>query len=550
MKKRVIILFAVILSPLLLGSEPGSKFTISRLNMQSMPFNERRDPSSDSPFNAFDGDIKTSALYSDFTLEFSEPQIMNEIRIINGTAANKFLYKKYNRLRDIEITLYTLNPELKSTDLKSKKQTSKKAKTGIKNSPHNKPEPEVNKTDKKKTTPDNEKKINNKTVLNIVPYPDYKLYFTALQDDEKKYAQNTGVIKTDTQSDNKEQSIKQDKTEIKSGSDTKTIQASDKKLKNKPSSDTKVKPDLKNKIIKSEPGNKIKNDNDKQKIDIRDTGNTKIKKTSISETKEKSKPDNVIQKNNSTSELKTETAKSVNVKTAKKINKPATKKSGKELTVKKMSGMIRPVNDRENRIFIYYTLKDITATQKIRLKKKFTVKKIGFRTRDNGFYTGVEHDRTTITEIGFYNNGKRVQIDGIDEMKKNYTEKYSNILLHSIDNKLFLLYNQNEVIMRMKFLNNGKIEYIDRYKCKTVKDNDCSLSLFPERWRIRDGKLYMRFRETWMLWKYELDSETDILDPVIRQPDSSRYLKLYYKTDNGFSEEYIYLMKSEEDVWK
>ncbi|PKL15356.1 MAG: hypothetical protein CVV49_21455 [Spirochaetae bacterium HGW-Spirochaetae-5] len=105
MKKHLFIILLLFLMPALLHSVTDEGISIVKLSMEPIPFNERRDPVTDSPYNAFDGDLKSAALYSDFTMEFSKPVTIDQIKIINGNASDKSFFKKQNRERDIEITL-------------------------------------------------------------------------------------------------------------------------------------------------------------------------------------------------------------------------------------------------------------------------------------------------------------------------------------------------------------------------------------------------------------------------------------------------------------
>ena len=223
MKNRSIVLLLWIVIPALLYPVSEKKVTISKLIFKPQPFNEKRDPVTDSPLNAFDGNTKTSALYSDFTIIFSEPVSMNEIKIINGSAGDKSLFKINNRLRDIEITLYTIDTPSEKNAQKTQIRKKKKSKPVKKTAPVIK-KPEKIKPENKIPEPDNKKNIKTNELINIACDTDeyeHPLIFIALNDDKKQ--ENTSTSKTiDKGNKIKEQPVnKENKSQKNSSSDKK-----------------------------------------------------------------------------------------------------------------------------------------------------------------------------------------------------------------------------------------------------------------------------------------------------------------------------------------
>jgi hypothetical protein len=98
----------------------------------------------------------------------------------------------------------------------------------------------------------------------------------------------------------------------------------------------------------------------------------------------------------------------------------------------------------------------------------------------------------------------------------------------------------------MVFNEDGTMEFIDRYKCKNKGDSDCTATMMPAQWRITDGKLYMRYHTIWRLWKYELDSQSDIIN-YTDNSEPPRWMKIYLKSDNGFTDKYLDLVISPGD---
>jgi len=249
--------------------------------------------------------------------------------------------------------------------------------------------------------------------------------------------------------------------------------------------------------------------------------------------------------------LKSGEKKKDGIKEQKKDEKDQTevKFTKEDLTVKKMAGVVRIENDSEGRIFIYTTLKDSMDFQKISLNGRYSVTKINFRTRDDEYYQGNETDRSGITEIEFSNKGKKISFRGIEALKKSYTEKFNKTLIESIAGETFIMYENNEITLRMTFKKDGNMEFFDRYKCSRKGDADCTYKSMPDKWRVTDGKLYMRYHTLWRVWKYELDSQNDMLDEKAEQAEPPRWMKIFYKDEDGFSDRYLDLVRSDKEIW-
>ncbi|OQA63297.1 MAG: hypothetical protein BWY38_03199 [Ignavibacteria bacterium ADurb.Bin266] len=71
----------------------------------------------------------------------------------------------------------------------------------------------------------------------------------------------------------------------------------------------------------------------------------------------------------------------------------------------------------------------------------------------------------------------------------------------------------------------------------------------PDKWSIHSGKLLMRFKNEWIPWKYELEYTPEFMNGAEREADSRQWLKLYFKNESGFSENYLYLEKSVNQDW-
>ena len=708
--------------PALLYSVPDDGISILKLSMKPVPFNERRDPVADSPYNAFDGDLKTAALYSDFSIEFSKPVTIDRIRVMNGNTLNKDLFKKSNRERDIEITLYTVAPKTgeKTSAKKEKKIKSKKTEkksVQLKDEKTNDSK-DIKIPDKKdKLEKDNSKNEPVEKVSYSVEFEKYdeyqedniKLYMaasdTVIGPENKVISGKPNIVKTDQEKKSKKtakpdikknnignksskkkngesktenkkkkkvktkadkKQIKKDKvtkkkksaavpvkTAITTGKDTSNVKSDDKniiiitdskkaeKIENVSTDSEKIKepvkdikseseknivsgkeikkesadesksipvepgkdnsiqiepdktvdrislPELKKlakkteipvkktgkkrtdkKVVKgktktdsSEKGKSADEKNDKNKIEIVESKNIK-EKVSIPSAEKKIIPDKKISKtknekkdNEKLSDTKTNKKEPLKIQEKKeKENKQVTGNqdvqiSKEDLTIKKMTGIVRIKNDSNGRVFVYTTLKDSMDFQNLNFNVSYSVTKINFRTRDDEYYHGSENDRASITEIQFSNKGKIIRFNGIDSLKKSYAERFNKTLTDAIAGETFIMYDNNETVLRMIFKKDGGIEFYDRFKCTKKGGADCTSVSMPDRWKVTDGKLLMRFNTLWRVWKYELDSQSDMLDEKNEQTNSSGWMKIYYRSENGFSDRYLDLVRSEKGIW-
>ena len=145
------------------------------------------------------------------------------------------------------------------------------------------------------------------------------------------------------------------------------------------------------------------------------------------------------------------------------------------------------------------------------------------------------------------NNGKRIPIQGIETSKKIYAERYNNTLKESLSGETFVMLDKNETALRVTFRKDGKLEFYDRFKCAKKSDPDCTSISMPNAWRVADGKLQMRFHTLWRVWKYELDSQSDMLSEN-SESNPPRWMKIYYKSENGFTDKYLDLVISNNGI--
>lgn len=601
--------------PVILHSVTDEGISILKLSMEPIPFNERRDAIRDSPYNAFDGDVKSAALYSDFTMEFSKPVTIDQIKVMNGNSSDKNLFKKQNRERDIEITLYTtaLKSDKKVIEKKKRpapvKKIIKKLPEKIKENTDNKDNKLPNNSDGVKSELNNEEKEDIKkpdTPEKVVQADDFEIFKEYKPEGVKFFltASENVIEITDSKKDKISNSdaikkrIAEEATKKKSAIDENENTSVQKELAgvdpsgkiepDKPVEKTAVpeikknvtiekkiqkkvsaKPVKKNPVKKSTAVKKTENKTVKKSESVKKTPAKKSVKSAIvkpaakkTDDKKTTEKKSAVQKKSEIvkEEKKAEIKKDAVEKEIKKEKKTEEKKIPVEskkvipaviveekVVVKKMSGVIRIEDDKNGRVLVYTSLKDNMEYQNINLNGEYVVTKIEFRTRDDEYYSGSEPDRSGITEIGFFNNGKRVSFQGIDIAKKTYAERYNKNLRDSLSGQTFAILENNEVVLRAAFKRDGKIEFHDRFKCAKKGDSDCTSLSMPDAWRVEDGKLLMRYHTLWRVWKYELDSQIDMLDEN-GEFYSPRWIKIYYKSDNGFTDKYLDLVRMDDGI--
>lgn len=492
--RRIVILIGIFI---ISGTVYGDGISILKLTSDSIPFNEMRDPVNDSLYNIFDTDPVSSALFSDFTVQFNMPVTVDEFKIINGNSSQ---FKKFGRLKDIEITLYTtsVKDDKKSNKPPLKKTNNKKTEKSIKirNEQSN---------DEKENLPVEENKQNKK--------PEKDKEDKKNDSDKKNSGGLTAFYKTDIL--------------------------------------LPVIGELKNPLAE-EPGNSVMKETgikeldkpQKEKTDIRDSaksaseGKKEAGKKTFTEKKKKAEGGNtnkVTDKKGITNhhdKLKKET--------------PA---QNDELPFKKMEGKTKIENDSEGRVLVNVSLKDIPEEQSIKLGGIYIITAMEIRKRDDFNYPGSDSELLYFSGLGFYNKGKRLTFQGIEPLKKVYETRFVKALDLSLAGVVFSSFNNDKEVTRVFFRKNGNIDIRDRYKCFRANDPDCTSALMPDKWSIHSGKLLMRFKNEWIPWKYELEYTPEFMNGAEREADSRQWLKLYFKNESGFSENYLYLEKSVNQDW-
>jgi len=491
MKKCISKTITLIALLILSATASGDEITITEIRYAHVPFNEKRDPGNDSLYNAFDNDKYSSALFSDFLISFNMPLKVDELKITNGH--NRY-YKEFSRLRDVEIILYTtaVNNEEKSD----------------------------RKTDNKKS----EKKLKKENIKNPSNQKD-------------KQSSGNDAIKNDIYIISKSGLTFFKKTE----ESIPVIGELQDTLAEEP-----VKPDQNSKII-------IEEDNIvKDKNDVRDKAKAESDKLDF----EENKTDSDKKKQNSISDQQKKT-KVINKKITSpgKIVKTKIIKDGKEnkndddFSFKKMEGVTKIENDSKGRILINVSLKDIAQEQSIRFGTVYNIISIEFRERDENNYPGSQSELIYVSGLHLLYQGKHLNFGKIEQQKNEYKERFIKSIDKSLSGKVFSAFEGDKEITRILFNKNGKIEIRDKYKCAREGDKDCTSFKMPDMWMLRDGILLMRYNKEWIPWKYEMEYTPEIMAGAENESKTHHWLKLYYKNEKDFSDNFIYLESRGEQKW-
>lgn len=505
----IILIFTFFLFP---GIASGEGISILKLNSEPVPFNDMRDPVNDSLYNAFDIDPESSALFSDFSIHFTSPVTIDELKIING---NTRKFKQYSRLRDIEITLYTIKviedkKKMKSVDNKFKSKQNKKD--------------QKIKTDKSSEGKDNR-----------IPVKDKKSDKEPVKDDKNKNTdeKNTSGV-TACSGSNAMGPVTGILNNPLAEEPDKPVQVEVKEIHQDKSVNKKndIRDSGKTPVKKNGTGQKITADKKKKKTALPDVKKPANKKQKVLNSAPKIKQ-NTSEKNlKKESSLKTETL-------------PATK----DIPFKKMEGVTKILNDSEGRVIINVSLKDINIEQSIKLGGEYSISAFEIRKRDDYNYSGSNSELPYLSSVSLLYKSKRAIFQALDPLKKEYVQRFVKALELSITDKVFSAFENDKEVTRVFFRKNGKIEIRDRFKCSKKGDTDCTSSSMPDMWMIRDGRLYLRYKNEWIPWKFELEYTPDIMNGAESESDSRQWFKLYYKNETGFSENYLYLEKKANQEW-
>lgn len=118
-------------------------------------------------------------------------------------------------------------------------------------------------------------------------------------------------------------------------------------------------------------------------------------------------------------------------------------------------------------------------------------------------YKGSKYNDTCVSEVELYNGNHKYKISNIESIKKNYVKNVHSWLLSLFNGSKFEL---GENLGYAYSYKNGDIKYQHRMQ------NDCMLhSAYPDRWKVVQGKLYMRLLGKWKLVEYLLRDQKFIL---------------------------------------
>ncbi|HOP62607.1 MAG TPA: hypothetical protein PK358_05055 [Spirochaetota bacterium] len=500
MKRYIVLLFVLLILPVF--SETGIvKTSISKIQSETAPFTGMREPANDSLYNALDGDVRTSSFFSDFKVEFSNPIEADAIVIINGKSND---FKKFARLKNIEITLYTskIKPE-KKTDSQKKKKDDPADKSKIK-----KP------VDKEQNKKDNKEYKNSRLTAK-----NDSIYSEPVRGTLKEVLAEEPVI---------------EKKEIKDGNSD---------IQSETGSEIKPSKSVKKEEAGSDPDSEKSPDTEKDKKinNVENNKSVEIEADKINSEKNLKETDNKIEIK------KTDKDKVSDVKSKK--TKILDRNKNKKKTSYKRVPKIHRIKDGDNlRIIIYITLNDVKTAQSIKLGGLYTIQGFSMRQIDNS-YSGQGSSAPYLTDLLFAKGKNKIMVDGLGPLKKEYEENFRQVLKDSINGKVFSVFEGLEEKARILFSNDGNIKCRERFSCGGKGESDCVCASMPDKWKIMEGRLYFRYQKKWLQWKYELSNENDLLNVKIIKSDPG-WFKFYIRNEKEFTNRYLLLEKTVPRVWK
>lgn len=185
-----------------------------------------------------------------------------------------------------------------------------------------------------------------------------------------------------------------------------------------------------------------------------------------------------------------------------------------------------------------HILKDQKEFQSIKLKKEYLFEQFKIFNLSSGKkYKGTKYDDYCITEIELYYKGKKIDINNINELKRDYLERLNRILVKAFTDHEYRD-NDDCGIDRaiIKFSSDGTVQFPDYCGAIEPVDN-CPPNNDPEFWKIENNKLYMRLsnKSKWKLYRYEIyirHSKTDDWIHTIRIYRNPSDKRSTYSLDN------------------
>jgi len=157
------------------------------------------------------------------------------------------------------------------------------------------------------------------------------------------------------------------------------------------------------------------------------------------------------------------------------------------------------------------TLKDTMEFQNIKLSKTYTFKQLQigasiWRDKEKSIYEGEKSNNICLTDILFYYKGNKINIINSNNLKQKYVSTLTNTLIDNFSDKSYYM-DSSEI--NTKSYKDGRF---------IVTTESGILHSIPDRWKIKDSKLYMRLKGKWRLFEYRLN-EPDRKGIILYDPD-------------------------------
>jgi len=177
------------------------------------------------------------------------------------------------------------------------------------------------------------------------------------------------------------------------------------------------------------------------------------------------------------------------------------------------------------------SFQDIKEFQSVKLSKMYSAKQVRFITEE--IFKGTKYNDTCITELEFYNKSQKIDIMHVPRLKKAYITKIGRDITAAFSDKTYTFDTEgwNDTVDLSK---DGSIKYhqSDSYGDPPINE------IMPDKWKMENSRLYMRFNSKWILYNYaivESNVEVRSVWNIILFTDLNDYIpenhpyKLYFK---------------------
>jgi len=164
-------------------------------------------------------------------------------------------------------------------------------------------------------------------------------------------------------------------------------------------------------------------------------------------------------------------------------------------------------------------IKDTDKFQMLKLKQRYYLDSI-FIVAIGEEYKGTKYNDTCISEIEFYDEGKKIEIENIDELQKSYLKKSNDILIRALSGHSYKFRPVNHVnrVHVIHFSKSGRIKFSHSVFHSNINPDEIMDEFFPfDEWKVKNLKLFLRriSDSKWVQVKYINDVGGGEVDRLI-----------------------------------